>query len=64
VHKASAAPPPNRDLHIVDLENKLKERFSTKVSLRYRSGKGSLEIRFFSDDELERILEIAGITPD
>ena len=64
VQKASATPPPNRDLHIVDLENKLKERFSTRVSLRYRSGKGSVEIRFFSDDELERILEVAGIKPD
>lgn len=64
VQKAMATPPPQRDLHIVDVENKLTERFSTKVSLRYRSGKGSVEIRFFSDDELERILEIAGITPD
>ncbi len=62
--KATATPPPSRDLHVVDLENRLKERFSTKVSLRYRSGKGSVEIRFFSDDELERILEVAGIKLD
>lgn len=53
-----------RDTHVVDMENKLQQRFGTKVSLRYRKGKGSLEIRFFSDDELERILGIAGINLD
>ena len=53
-----------RDLHVVDLENKLQERFGTKVQLRYRQGKGALEIKFFNDDDLERILKIAGIQVD
>ena len=56
--------PPVRDAHIGDLENKLRERFGTKVQLRYRQGKGSLDIRFFNDDDLERILKIAGVSAD
>ncbi len=56
--------PPIRDAHIADLENKMRERFGTKVQLRYRQGKGSLDIRFFSDDDLERVLKIIGISVD
>jgi ParB family chromosome partitioning protein len=54
---ASAA----RDIHVTDVENKLAERFGTKVNLRYRAGKGSVEIKFFTDDELERILQLTGV---
>src|ERR1051326_5362076 len=46
------AVPGNRDAHIVELENRLRERFGAKVHLRYRQGKGSLEGRFFSDAEM------------
>jgi ParB family transcriptional regulator, chromosome partitioning protein len=55
---------PARDAHLVHLENRLRERLGTKVQLRYGQGKGALEIAFFSDAELERILQILGITPD
>ena len=58
------AVPATRDVHIADLENKLRERFGTKVQLRYRAGKGALDIRFFSDDDLERILQIVGVKAD
>ncbi len=53
-----------RDVHVADLENKLKQRLGTKVTLRYRAGKGSLDIRFFSDEELERILQLLGVSAD
>ena len=49
---------------MADLENKLRERFATKVQLRYAQGKGSLEISFFSDDELERILQLLGLAAE
>lgn len=52
------------DAHIASLQNKLRERFGTKVLVRYRKGKGAVEIRYFSDDELERILEIFGVSAD
>ena len=51
-----------KDAHVADLENQLRERLGTKVSLRYAQRKGALEITFFSDAELERILRILGIT--
>ncbi len=53
-----------RDAHVVDLENRLRDKFGTKVALRYRKGKGSVEIRFFSDDDLERVLGIVGVRLD
>jgi len=57
----SAAP---RDVHVASLESKLQERFGTKVAVRYRKGKGAVEIRFFNDDDLDRILQVAGVTMD
>lgn len=57
-----SANPVIRDVHVTNLENKLRERLGTKVQLRYRAGKGSLDIRFFSDDELERIVQMLGVS--
>jgi ParB family chromosome partitioning protein len=53
-----------RDPHVADLESRLKQRFGTKVHLRYHKGKGAVQIHFFDDDDLERILEIVGVTVD
>ncbi|MDB6066002.1 MAG: ParB-like partition protein [Pedosphaera sp.] len=52
------------DANVVDVENKLRERFGAKVRLKYSKGKGSVEISFFSDDDLERILQIVGVKVD
>jgi len=49
------------DAHVASLENKIRERLGTKVHLRYAQGKGSLDVAFYSDAELERILQILGI---
>lgn len=59
-HKPSFAP----DVHIAALQGQLQERFGTKVLVRYRKGKGAVEIRFFSDDDLDRILDIVGVKID
>ena len=53
-----------RDLFVVDVENKLRERFAAKVALRYKAGKGSVEVRFTDDDELNRVLEVMGVSLD
>jgi ParB family chromosome partitioning protein len=50
-----------QDAHVASLEDQLRQRLGTKVQLRYAQGKGALEICFFSDAELERILEILGV---
>lgn len=53
-----------KDVHVAHMEQRLVEKFNTKVRLKYVEGKGSLEIRFFSDDELERILSDLGVSAD
>ena len=52
------------DSNISRLEDKLREKFGTKVRLKYVQGAGTVEIVFFSDDELQRVLEILNITAD
>ncbi|MDR3459393.1 MAG: ParB/RepB/Spo0J family partition protein [Verrucomicrobiae bacterium] len=52
------------DSNIGRLEEKLREKFGTKVNLKYSQGKGAVEISFFSDDQLQHILEILNINAD
>ena len=59
--KGVVTAPPVTDIHVANLENKLRERLGTKVHLRYAQGKGALEISFFSDADLERLLQIMGV---
>jgi ParB family transcriptional regulator, chromosome partitioning protein len=53
-----------KDTHVGRLEDRLRERLGTKVQLNYAQGKGALHITFFSDAELERILEALGVSPE
>jgi ParB family chromosome partitioning protein len=55
---------PGADPHVANLEDRLREKFGTKVQLRYTKGKGTVEITFFSDEELERILQILGVSAE
>jgi ParB family chromosome partitioning protein len=55
---------PVKDAQVANLENRLRERLGTKVHLRYAQGKGALEITFFSDADLERILQILGVNAE
>ena len=56
--------PPAADPHVARLEDKLREKFATKVHVRYAQGKGALEIAFFNDDDLERILQLLEVRVD
>ena len=49
------------DPHLASMQDKLQQRLGSKVLLRYRKGKGAIEVRFFNDDDLERILQLLGI---
>jgi ParB family chromosome partitioning protein len=53
-----------QDAHIAGLRDKLQERFGTKVTVRYQKGRGAIEIKFFNDADLERILNVAGVPPE
>ena len=50
-----------REVHVTSLENRLREALGTKVSLTYHDGKGSLNIRYYSDDDLKRIMNLLGV---
>ena len=55
----------NINAHIENLEAKIQEQLGTKVTLRYLKGKGgSVNIKFFNDDDLQRILDTLGIKSD
>jgi len=56
--------PLSKDSHVSDLEGRLQERLGTKVDVRYREGKGALQIHFFNDADLQRVLDILGVKLD
>jgi ParB family chromosome partitioning protein len=62
--KKDSAPAQPHHAHLDTLRDKLQERFGTKVTLRYQKGKGAVEIKFFNDADLERILQVAGVPPE
>jgi len=65
VHESSTAPARTpADANLARLEDKLRDKFGTKVHLKYANGKGALEVSFYSDDELQRVLEILNISAD
>mgnify|MGYP000980897511 CR=1 FL=1 len=43
---------------LVDLEESLQRVFGTRVSISYRQGAGKISIEYYSDEELERLLEL------
>ena len=47
-----------RDPHIVEIEEKLMSNLGTKVNLITKKKGGKIEIEFYSDEDLERIMEI------
>lgn len=46
------------------LEERLRQRLATKVNIQYSAGQGAIEIRFFSDEDLNRILQLLGVAPE
>lgn len=50
-----------KDLSFIykDIENKLKEKYSTKVEIEAKdNGSGKIEIEFYSNEDLERIMDL------
>ena len=45
-------------VYIADIEEKLEEKLQTKVSVKYGQKKGTIEITYFGDDELDRLFEL------
>jgi len=47
-----------KSVFIREKEAVLRERFGTSVEIKKSRNKGKIEIEFFSDDDLERLLEL------
>lgn len=60
--KKSITPPTPSDPIIVDFENHLKNFFGTKVSINHDKNKGKIQINYYSEEELNRILELLDYT--
>lgn len=60
--KKRQRPPVVHDPNLQALEARMQESLGTRVSLKYRKGRGRVEIQFFSDEDLHRIIEALGIS--
>jgi ParB family chromosome partitioning protein len=47
-----------KDLELLQLSNQLKNKFSTKVQIRRKAQGGEIKIEYYSDEELDRLLNL------
>lgn len=58
-HKEKTEAPPNPyEIEIKQLEERLKTALGTKVTIQYKRNKGKIEIEYYSNEELDRILDL------
>jgi ParB family transcriptional regulator, chromosome partitioning protein len=58
VSRETKKPEKKKDVFIQEREHTLRERFGTTVNIKQKKNKGKIEIEFFSQEDLERILEM------
>ena len=52
------------DLHGRAITNRLREHLATHVAILHSSKKGKIEIEYYGDDDLQRLLELLGLPSD
>jgi ParB family transcriptional regulator, chromosome partitioning protein len=55
------APGREVDIHVQAITNRLREHFSTHVAIHHSPKKGRIEIEYYGDDDLQRLLERLGL---
>ncbi|MBU8914833.1 ParB/RepB/Spo0J family partition protein [Bacillus sp. FJAT-29953] len=60
VPRETKNPDKKKDVFIKEREHSLRERFGTSVHIKQNKNKGKIEIEFFSQEDLERILSLLG----
>ncbi|MDR6120836.1 ParB family chromosome partitioning protein [Bacillus sp. SLBN-46] len=58
VSRETKKPEKKKDVFLQEREHVLRERFGTTVNIKQNKNKGKIEIEFFSQEDLERILEM------
>lgn len=56
--------PDKNTIEVLEIEERIQKHLSTKARIRSRKKGGILEIPYFDEEDLERILELIGITFD
>lgn len=52
-------PGPDRDsLQLEEYTSQLRSKLRTQVKIRHRNGRGQIEIEYYSDEDLERVLDL------
>jgi len=49
------------DVHIRALTNRLREHLATHVAIQHGAKKGKIEIEYYGDDDLQRLIELFGL---
>lgn len=47
--------------YYLDIKDRLQQRFDTKINIKSKKDKGKIEIEYYSEEDLERILELLEI---
>jgi len=56
--------PTETDAHTVHLQNKLRNHFSTHVQIKHGEKKGKIELEYYGNDDLGRLLNMLGVDAD
>jgi ParB family transcriptional regulator, chromosome partitioning protein len=56
--ETSGRPGRRRDPQLVDLETQLRERYTTTVAIHGKGPRGTIELRYFSSQDLERLIDL------
>ncbi len=56
--KTKEADQPVKSLFVIEMEERLRNKFGTQVKINLKKKGGNIEIEFYSEEELERLLEI------
>jgi ParB family transcriptional regulator, chromosome partitioning protein len=49
------------DVHVRAITNRLREHLATHVAIQHSSKKGKIEIEYYGDDDLQRLIELLGL---
>ena len=58
------AVPKEEDSYLKFIEDKLRGRYSTNVILKHGDKKGKIEIEYYGNDDLSRVLGLMGVDLD
>jgi ParB family chromosome partitioning protein len=56
-----STPPREVDIHVRALTNRLREHLATHVAIQHSTKKGKIEIEYYGDDDLQRLIELLGL---